>query len=53
MADSTLESIKKGKGLPPLKGGDRSPKDISRTTTKQRGRKGLTIETFELEKKDK
>lgn len=53
MADSNLESIKKGSGLPPLKSGDSSSKTISGTTTKQRSRNGLTIEIAELKKKAK
>lgn len=53
MSDKIIDSIKNGKGLPPLNGGGSSSQKQNGIATENRTktRKGLTIETAELKKK--
>ncbi|MFR3893801.1 MAG: hypothetical protein ACLTYJ_01655 [Merdibacter sp.] len=53
MEDKTLESIKKGNGLPALKSESSSSNTTSGLTSEQRTKKGLVKETAELKKKHK
>lgn len=53
MNDKTLESIKKGNGLPPLKSVSSPSNTTSGLTSEQRTRKGLAKEIAELKKKHK